>query len=333
VGIPTLDAAKASARWPVNGTAPKISRGVGPSVEHEIESTTEICRERRRIFMVAPHDSAQLPLAGEASTMFRMSKRRSDEAILDDLERDGYAIVPGALGDAVVRQLRADLEIAIEKETRFHGGTDYVDYGMVLVCCMHARSFVDVLGEDAVMSIINRVLSKGSIIYAYTSSSMPPGRANYSNRIHVDQPRLIPGYETNAGVMMLLSDFTPENGATWILPRSHRTREAPSKGYFFANAKRAIAPAGSLVYLNPRVWHSGGENHTETWRHSITLNMCRPYMKQRLDIPRIMARSGVDLTGVSEKVLQKMGYLAQVPESLEEYYQPLEDRKFRQKAE
>jgi ectoine hydroxylase-related dioxygenase (phytanoyl-CoA dioxygenase family) len=162
---------------------------------------------------------------------------------------------------------------------------------------------------------------------------MPPGRANYSYRIHVDQPRKLQGYETNADVMMLLDDFTADNGATWILPGSHRTREAPKSEHFFANAKRAIAPAGSLVYLNPRVWHSGGQNQTDEWRHSITLNMCRPYMKQRLDIPKIMAKSGVDLTGVPEKVLQKMGFYAQVPESLEEYYQPLEKRKFRQKAE
>lgn len=262
-----------------------------------------------------------------------MTSRRSDEAILEDYARDGYAIVPSVIPEPVVAQLRSDLEMAIEKEKNFHGGTDYVDYGMVLVCCMYARSFVDITGNEDVMRIINRILSDGSIIYAFTSSSMPPGKANYSERIHVDQPRLIQGYETNAGVMILLDDFTAENGATWFLAGSHHQREAPSKEHFFANAKRAVAPAGSLVYLNPRVWHSGGRNTTDKWRHSITLNMCRPYMKQRLDIPKIMAKSGIDMTGVSEMALQKMGFLAQVPESLEEYYQPPEKRKFRQKTE
>ena len=81
------------------------------------------------------------------------------------------------------------------------------------------------------------------------------------------------------------------------------------------------------------MWHSGGKTTTDRWRHSATLNMCRPYMKQRLDIPKIMTKSGVDLTGVSEKAMQKMGFYAQVPESLDEYYQPPEKRKFRQKTE
>lgn len=257
----------------------------------------------------------------------------AEDEILKVLERDGYAIVQGVLSEGVVAQLRRDLEAAIATEAAYHRGTDYVDYGMVLVCCTHARSFVDVLADRAVMGVIERILGEGSIIYAYTSSSMPPNASNFSQRIHVDCPRLIPGYETNAGVMLLLDDFTAENGATWVLPGSQRMRETPSAADFFANARRVIAPAGSAVYLNPRVWHTGGKNETARWRHSITLNMCRPYMKQRLDIPRMMSASGVDLAGVREKALQKMGFYAQVPESLDEYYLPLEQRKFRQKAE
>jgi len=257
----------------------------------------------------------------------------SDEAILQELDREGYAVVEGVLAPPTVAQLRSDLEVAIEREAAFHGTTDYVDYGMVLVCSTYARSFVDVLADDGVMRIIDRILGEGSIVYAYTSSSMPPGRSNFSMRIHVDSPRIIPGYETNYGAMMLLDDFTAENGATWMLPGSHRTREAPTEAHFLAHAKRVIAPAGSVVYLNPRIWHSGGKNETDRWRHSITVNMCRPYMKQRLDIPKMMAASGVDLTGVSERAMQKMGFYAQVPESLDEYYQPPEKRKFRQKVE
>jgi len=257
----------------------------------------------------------------------------SEESTLETLARDGYAIVPGVLPAGTVARLRVDLEAAIVTEAAYHGGADYVDYGMVLVCCTRARSFVDVLAEDSIMGTINSIVGEGSIVYAYTSSSMPPGRANYSYRIHVDSPRIIPGYETNAGVMVLLDDFTAENGATWVLAGSQHRREAPSEEEFFANAKRVIAPAGSAVYLNPRVWHSGGKNETKAWRHSITMNMCRGYMKQRLDIPKMMAASGVDLTGVSEKALQKMGFYAQVPESLDEYYLPPEKRKYRQKNE
>ena len=120
-----------------------------------------------------------------------MTERLTEDEILKVLERDGYAVVPGAVSPSTVAQLRGDLETAIATETSYHRGTDYVDYGMVLVCCTHARSFVDILAERSVMGVIERILGEGSIIYAYTSSSMPPHTSNYSQRIHVDCPRLI----------------------------------------------------------------------------------------------------------------------------------------------
>ena len=49
------------------------------------------------------------------------------------------------------------------------------------------------------MDPVEAVLGPGCIVYAYTSSSMPPHRSNYSGRIHVDSPRVIPGYMTNLG--------------------------------------------------------------------------------------------------------------------------------------
>jgi ectoine hydroxylase-related dioxygenase (phytanoyl-CoA dioxygenase family) len=54
-------------------------------------------------------------------------------------------------------------------------------------------------------------------------------------------------------------------------------------------------------------------------------------MKQRLDIPRMMA--GRDLSGLPDRVIQKLGFLSQVPASLDEYYAPPGQRKFRQPVE
>jgi hypothetical protein len=59
--------------------------------------------------------------------------------------------------------------------------------------------------------------------------------------------------------------------------------------------------------------------------------MIRPYMKQRIDLPRAM--KGMNLTRVPENVLQKLGFYAQPPVSLEEYYAPQEKRPYRQQSE
>jgi ectoine hydroxylase-related dioxygenase (phytanoyl-CoA dioxygenase family) len=181
------------------------------------------------------------------------------------------------------------------------------------------------------MEPVNAVLGEGCIVYGYTSSSMPPKRTNYGGRIHRDSPRYIPGYITNVGVIVMLDDFTEENGATWFLPGSEAGPELPTEAEFYARAQRMVAPAGSGFYFNARVCHAGGVNTTDQWRHALTINMCRPWMKQRLDIPRMMA--GVDTSKISETALQKLGFHAQVPASYEEFHAPPEKRKFRQKTE
>jgi ectoine hydroxylase-related dioxygenase (phytanoyl-CoA dioxygenase family) len=159
---------------------------------------------------------------------------------------------------------------------------------------------------------------------------MPPGRHNYSARVHTDSRRIIPGYLTNMGLTLLLDDFTADNGATWYLPGSHRRPDAPSDEEFFAGARRLIAPAGSGLFFDAHLWHSGGLNRTAAWRHALTINMCRAWMKQRIDIPRAM--SDLDHP-MSERAAQKLGFHAQVPASYDEYYLPPERRKFRQKPD
>jgi ectoine hydroxylase-related dioxygenase (phytanoyl-CoA dioxygenase family) len=243
----------------------------------------------------------------------------------------GYCILNDVLSAQEIAQLKKSLELAIEKEVQYHQNKSYQDYGMVLLCSLYDKAFSNLLSNQNLIEPFNVILGDGCIVYAYTSSSMPPNSTNYSNRIHVDCPRIIPGYITNMGATILLDDFTEENGATWFLPSSQNSWDQPSEADFYSYAKRVIAPAGSVWYFNARIWHAGGLNKTQNWRHALTINMVRPWMKQRIDIPRAMA--DVDISDISELALQKLGFLAQVPSNYEEYYAPFESRKFKQKTE
>ena len=256
----------------------------------------------------------------------------SRKAFVRAIESSGYAILPDIVPKAMLAPLRAELQAAIEAErTLLEQRYPGAHYGMVLLCSLYGGSLLKILGEESLMAPFEWVMGEGCIIYAYTSSSMPPRAANYSNRVHVDSPRLVPDYITNMGATILLDDFTERNGATWLLPGSQTRADAPTEEEFYGRAARVIAPAGSVFYFNARLWHAGGRNETDEWRHALTLNMCRPYMKQRIDIPRAMAH--VDLSGTAEKALQKMGFLSQVPASYDEYYAPPAKRKYRQKVE
>ena len=250
---------------------------------------------------------------------------------LADIEDRGCFLIENLLSEDLVQRCRAGLLKAIDAEARYHGTTNYPDYGMVQCCTMYDRIFVELFDVEALMEPLNLVLGDGCIVYASFSSSLPPDGANFASRIHVDSPRLIPGYHTNFVVLILLDDFTEENGATWFLPGSHNVIDTPTEKEFYSKAERLVARAGSVWYFDPRLWHAADRNRTNRWRHSFGFNMCRPYMKQRFDIPRLLAN--VDLEGVSENALQKLGFHAQAPTTLDEYYAPLHERMFRQPYE
>jgi ectoine hydroxylase-related dioxygenase (phytanoyl-CoA dioxygenase family) len=81
------------------------------------------------------------------------------------------------------------------------------------------------------------------------------------------------------------------------------------------------------VLFNARLWHAGGENRTDRARHALTLNVCRSYMRQRFDYPRLVPPEAIAALGpVGRRFL---GFDVRMPVSLEEYYVPPEHRLYK----
>jgi ectoine hydroxylase-related dioxygenase (phytanoyl-CoA dioxygenase family) len=255
----------------------------------------------------------------------------SKDTFKEKFSINGYDIIENVFTKEFVDKAKAELEIAIEKEVDYHGTENYADYGMVLLCPLYGGTFIDIFNFPLLIQPMEAILGEGCIMYAYTSSSMPPFKTNYSNRMHVDSPRVIPNYMTNLGVFIALSDITEENGAMHYLSASHNLIEQPTEKEFKEKSLRCTLKAGSVFFFNPRLWHAGGSNTTSEWRHALTMNVCRPFMKQRIDIPRALQH--LDMTNWSDKSKQKLGFYAQVPANYEEYYVTPEKRKFKQPYE
>ncbi|MDQ2680991.1 MAG: phytanoyl-CoA dioxygenase family protein, partial [Candidatus Eremiobacteraeota bacterium] len=188
-------------------------------------------------------------------------------------------------------------------------------------------AFVRLLENDKLHEYLKAFLGATCIIYAYTSSSMPPGGSNYSRRIHVDCPRFISNYVTNIGITLALDDFTLENGATYFLPGSHRSGEQPTEAAFEVCAVPLLPKAGDAILFNARTWHRGGVNNSSTYRHAVTMNVCRSYMRQQFDFPRIV--NDEVLSQLGERGRRFLGFDVRMPTSLQEYYLPVDQRPYK----
>ena len=256
-----------------------------------------------------------------------MSTVQADPAILSAISERGFSVVPGLLDAATIDTMKEELERAALEDLAAWEGRVYPDAWMVHNLMVRHPVFAEFLENPVLHAYLSPLLGDTCILYAYTSSSMPPSGSNFSHRVHVDSPRMIPGYWTNVGVMVALDDYTEENGATRFLPHSFERVEPPSLEEFMAESEQTLPRAGEAVIFNARTWHMGGANRTHTPRHAITLNVCRSYMRQRFDYPRLVGAETLDHVGdVGRRFL---GFNVRMPATIDEYYLPEEQRLYK----
>ena len=245
---------------------------------------------------------------------------------LKEFNEKGFVILDNVLSEEFIKKATIELEIALQKEVEYVGTSDYKFYGYVLSNAKYGGSFLEIFDNDEIINPIDWIMGENSIIYSYTSSSMPPNKGNDASHIHVDCPIFLNDYILRMGVLLPLVDFTEDNGASYYLAGSHKEEQMTDKNRFYNDAQRLIMKAGQGCFFNTRVWHSGGINKTDLWRHALTINICRPWMKQYIDTPRLL--KDTDLSTASERTLQKLGFYSQPPTSYDEYYDKNRKRLF-----
>lgn len=245
---------------------------------------------------------------------------------LEFLRTAGYIVVKDFLSPSRCEVYKHSLEAMIEEDLGFEL-RDSRDVNMVHNPMLRDSIFYELLSESALTKIMSQVLGESFIMYAFTTSSLPPKGTNWSRRIHVDCPRLIPGYPTNMNAFIPLSDITEKNGGIELLPNSHWRNQEPSLTEFDQGRLVPEINAGSLLIFYSRLWHSGGFNTSTDPRHALTINFCRSFMRQRFDYPRMVPSS--DLEALDETQRQLLGYNVRVPSSMSEYYLPEAERLYK----
>lgn len=242
---------------------------------------------------------------------------------LQQFAENGFLVVKRFESFDTCDRMLIELTRAIEEDQKTH--PNVFDAGMVHNCFMRGVLMRKHLESGKLRQATDVLLCNNAIIYAHQSSSLGPGSGNYGSRIHVDCPRFIPGYRTNLGYILALQPFTHQNGGTWVLPGSHLSDQIPSTEHFEANAVQLTCGQGDAIFFDARLYHRAGINQTASWRHGMTINFCRPYMRSRFDFPKMLAN--VEWAGELNSSARKyLGFDVRLPSSLQEFYLPESER-------
>lgn len=239
--------------------------------------------------------------------------------------REGFAIFPDILQQKLVLRLREALESTYPSYREIHNRMGYTGEteGGAHHILIHKGYFLQLLQELDVIEYIKEYLGGQIIVNSYGAFDNVRGNKLYLKKCHRDvrsfehDPRML-------NLLVMLDEFTIENGATYMLAGSHLVDLRPEEDLFFLNAARAVGGAGSILLFDSRLWHAAGSNTTDQHRRAITITFTRPYFKQQFDYCRAMGHDFCET--LPESLKQLIGFYSRVPADLEEWYQPLQKR-------
>ena len=236
----------------------------------------------------------------------------------------GWAVFRGVLGAGQVAALRdeADRVYPICRAVQVKNGVAANQEGAAHHVAGYGGALDGFLEAFPLTAEIDRYFGGKSILTSYGVALNAPGTASYTARAHRDVRAFTPGYRLSLNMLVMLEDFTLENGATLILSGSHNTEALPSAEVFAEHAERITGKAGDIALFNSLTVHSAAPNLSNGHRRALTLTLGRPYMKPQMDWPRFLP---ADFQArMSPAVSQLLGFNARVAADLDEYYQPQE---------
>ncbi len=226
---------------------------------------------------------------------------------IEKVRTDGYTIVEGAIEADLIDALNAALA-RLEREldaapamNAFEGHRTVRIYNLLA----RGSPFERVPIHPSVLPIIEGVLDPGCLISSLSSIAIDPGES--AQPIHADDmviPLEKPHVSIVCNSMWALSDFTDANGATRLVPGSHRAQN-PEYGAAY-DTIAAEMPKGSVLIWDGSLWHGGGANATNARRTGIAMNYCAGFIRQQenqqLGVPAEVAR------GFAPRLQELMGY-------------------------
>lgn len=207
----------------------------------------------------------------------------SAEAVCEHLERDGAVVIDGALDEAGVDAVLRELSPFFE--TARSGRNEFAGFHTQRIGALMARSpACRRLALDALVNTsCSRFLGPHADGYQlHFTQAVRIGPEEGAQALHRDRgvwggriPRRI---ETQLSTIWAISEFTEANGATRVVPGSHRwSRDRTPEAHEIVAA--TMRPGSVLVYTGS-VLHGGGSNSTRAHRLGVLLHYTLDWLRQ-----------------------------------------------------
>ena len=243
------------------------------------------------------------------------SQARVDEALvarlLTQVEREGFVVVPDVVSPARIAEIRADV---LPRLVHQAGRNNFEGFATQRLYAVIAKTLVcnELVEHPLVLALLDRILEPNYLLSQLQVINILPEEA--AQPLHYDDgfyPWPRPRRALGAATIWPLDDFTDDNGATIVIPRSHLWGDRMPDPHEARSAVPVVMARGSVLFFLGTLWHGGGDNRTTRARACVTAQYCAPWCRQQenfsLSVPRERVRE------CSEHVQRLLGYSIHPP--------------------
>ena len=229
---------------------------------------------------------------------------------LEQLDRDGFVVIERAIGPDVLGRVRDELDPYLGAGAHL-GRNDFEGFATNRVYALLAKapSIAELVEHPAVLPILDALLLPNFLLSANLAINLLPGETVQAWHIDdgfypVPRPRPAIGVST----IWAIDDFTTENGATQVIPGSHRWGDEPPPAD--PPIVDVVMPAGSVVVFLGTLWHRGGANRSDAPRLAVTPQYCEPWARPQEQMVLSVGRAAAQY---SDRVRSMLGFAIHPP--------------------
>lgn len=238
----------------------------------------------------------------------RMPNSASVDEVAAALQEHGHVIIEELVSRETMQQLVAEMQPHIDA-TPFGAnegfGLKTRRTGRLVERSPTGRSMVM---HPLVQGVMHKHLGHSFSIQlgATEMISLDPGAA--AQFIHKDEMVFesfpFPAdYEVYCNSIWAVTDFTEENGATRVVPGSHKVEP---REYQQSDTVPAEMKAGSVMIFSGKLWHGGGVNNSDAIRRALAVTTAVGWVRQEEN--QFLACSREVARTLPEDLLRYMGY-------------------------
>lgn len=204
------------------------------------------------------------------------------ESERESLDTSGYVVLENLLDKQTLQEATQRVEELYESEGENAGAEFRKEAGSRRLANLVDKGeiFQRLISSPRILELVSYVLGERFKLSSFNARSANP-YSGEAQPLHCDAGALPDknGFWV-CNTIWLLDDFTPENGATRVVPGSQYWSQFPQD--VMADPVQphpeevlVLGPAGSVVVMNTHAWHGGTANHTSGHRRALHGFYCR----------------------------------------------------------